>query len=700
MIELPADYYHCFLGNGLNAVLIGYTGSMVADKVGVDRCVWYKSDRYYPEDRLVHLAGRIPYDQAVDHAPGSGWYELAPLGRTWYDVMWEGRPLPVQASQQRLVPQEGTLYSRVDYGPVQVDVTTFLHATRSLLVERYVFSQAVEFRAWVGPGVWVEEGWDTDPFHSVNMSEAAPEGRYDLGETQGLMALGTEPAPAAFGIQGRDRWVSVRGQTIVKYFAIVDNRQGPLSAVVLDRALAAGYEALRKEHLDFWHAYFSASSVRLPAEHAWAQFFYDASQYHFKAMQNPVSGGLPVNNLRRTWSSHVFWDSYFLQRAMLEANHRAAALEACRFLQRTLEQARRHARDEFGCEGLKWDWEITHDGRKAYGTLLHQKDQVHNNASFANEIWDYYVFTQDLAMLREFYPILDGLARFFIQCVIEKTAQGYQTRPVVGVHESPVRVRNDGTTLAGAIAILRHAAEAARLLGLETGFSRECAAVSDGLSLALDRLDNGRFFASSEASDTLNMSSLAPMVPMQVVDAADPRALRTARAFAGRYAGRLVGHGGSDEGFPWSAGLLATIFARQGDGDTAWGIIEHTRPAICAFGGMTEILSGGQWNMQYFGTAQAAVSTAIHSLLLQARGPVVRLFPALPAGWHDLGFERLLAAGLAVSAALETGGGVGRVQATVQNISPSVLTREIWFSQRGVPVTLQPGEAQTVNWPA
>lgn len=140
-MELPEDYYHCFLGNGLDAVLVGYTGSMVADRVGVDRCVWYKSDRYYPETKLVQVAGRFPTDRPLEHAVGSGWYEIAPLGRTWYEVIWHGQPLSVQASQQRLVPQEGTLHSRVDYGPVQVEVTTLLHASRSLLVERYGFSQ-------------------------------------------------------------------------------------------------------------------------------------------------------------------------------------------------------------------------------------------------------------------------------------------------------------------------------------------------------------------------------------------------------------------------------------------------------------------------------------------------------------------------------------------------------------------------------
>ena len=46
-MRLPSNYYHCFLGNGLDAVLIGPTGSMTPDKFVVDRGEWYKSDRYF-----------------------------------------------------------------------------------------------------------------------------------------------------------------------------------------------------------------------------------------------------------------------------------------------------------------------------------------------------------------------------------------------------------------------------------------------------------------------------------------------------------------------------------------------------------------------------------------------------------------------------------------------------------------------------
>jgi len=700
-MQLPSNYYHCFLGNGLNAVLIGYTGSMVADKVGVDRCEWYKSDRYYPEDKLVMVAGRFPMEKTLEHAEGSGWYEVAPLGRTWYTLISDGQALPIVGSEQRFVPQEGTLYTDLDYGSVKGTAETWMHATRSILIERYVFDQEVEFRGWMGPGLWVEEGWDTDPFRSVTMHAAAnePFGNYDLGETQGIMALRIEPPPAAYGEDGRDRWVSVRAKTITKYFLISDNRQGAVSPQILDEALALGYDALREAHLAHWQHYFSRSSISIPD--AQYQMTYDASMYHFKAMQNPVSGGLPVNNLRRTWSSHIFWDSYFIQRALLEANHTVEALESCRFFQRTLDHAQRHARDEFGCDGLKWDWEITHDGRKAYGTLLHMKYQVHNNASHANQIWGYYEYTQDTAFLREFYPILAGLARFFLNCIVEQTERGYEIGALVGVHESPVKVRNDGTNLAATIAILRHCAQAAEVLGSVDEFTLQCAHVADELLKTMDSLYNGKFFKASEDQDKINFSSITPIIPMNVIAPMDPRAISTATAYIERFEKELFSGYADSIRSAWGAGVLGAILAWQRAGDRVWHVLDGARPTICSFGGMTEVMEHEQWNMQYFGTAGGAICTALHQMLLQPRKDenededALELFPAIPSTWDRASFEHLLADGFTVSAEWTP----HMIKWRVQNVATVRLERTIRYGELSVRVALEPGAESAAQWP-
>ncbi|MCA0453717.1 MAG: hypothetical protein LCI00_07065 [Chloroflexi bacterium] len=694
-MQLPKNYYHCFLGNGTDAVLIGPTGSMTSDKFSVDRGNWYKSDRYYPEDKLVMVAGRFPVDKKLEHAEGSGWYDAAPIGRTWYTLLDGESRLELQNTDQKFVPQEGTLYSKVDYGTVKGEVETWLHATKSVLIERYTFDKEVDFQAWIGAGVWVDDVWDTDPFYSVDMADDAAEGHYDLGETEGVFALRLDPAPTGFGKEGRDRRVSVRGKTITKYFMISDNRQGALDPKLIDKLIASGYDALRTEHLKFWSDYFAISSISIPD--ATFQYFYDASMYHFKAMQSVVSGGIPVNNLRRTWSSHIFWDSYFMQRAQLEANHKHEALEACRFFQRTLPQAERHAREEFGSEGIKWDWEITHDGRKAYGTLLHMKFQVHNNGSYANEIMGYYQYTQDKAYLAEFYPILRGLATFFMKSIVEKTERGYEIGYLVGVHESPVKVRNDGINLTGTIAILRHCANAAKILGLEDAFTAECLVVADELMKIMDSLYNGKFFKASDDQEHINMSSIGPIFPMSVIKPMDPRAISTADAYMDLYGGRQIGdgnHSNSKRAFPWSAGVLGAILAWQNRGDFVWEVIQAAEPSMCTFGGMTEVMENGEWNMQYFGTAQGAVCIAIHQMLLQVQNGHIELFPALPSAWETASFDNLLAEGLSVTAKWTK----DSVECTLRNDANVPLTRDILYGKQPITVELAPGAERTVTW--
>lgn len=690
------DSYHCFMGNGLDAVLIGYTGAMVEERAqgNLDRCYWYKADRYYPENRTAVTPSRLPREGQPLRAEGSAWHELAPLARTWYEVRHDGLRLDVRATSQYFVPEEGILHSHVDYGPVEADVVTFLHAKRPMLVIRYQFSGPVHFRAYAAAGVWVEEGYDAEPFEKVSYTSGGI-ATYTLGSNQGRIMLALEPEPSAgiAGNAGKDSsnsWLEVTAQEITHYFSVVDDFDGPIDEHVLDEARALGYAALREEHLLFWRGYAAQSHVEIPDPDF--QRFYDYSLYQFKAAQNRLSGGLPVNNLRLTWSSHLFWDAYFMHRALLTANHREEALEGARFFMRTLEAARRHAQDDFGAPGLKWDWEITHRGERAYGTWLHQKEQVHNNAAYANIIWGYYEFTRDRAYLAEFYPLLRGIAEFFLANVIEETTRGYEVRALVDVHERVERVRNEGLNLTGAIRILQVTSWAAAVLDTDTDFAERCRLTSSGLIDTLDLLYNGRYFTGAEGADTLNFSSLAPVYPMMLVPAADPRALSTAQAY--------MEHEKHEEKYvasPWSAGILATVFALCGDGDKAWRVILESAGSLCRFGGMSEfVLAGGLWNMQYFSTAQAAVCTAIHHLLVQGRSGEISLFPAVPSSWPGCSYTQLLVNGVEVSGCFDRGSSLA--WAEMQNIASEPLTTRVRYGEHTHEILLSPGQREVFRW--
>src|SRR5262249_34271017 len=160
---------------------------------------------------------------------------------------------------------------------------------------------------------------------------------YRIGAQAGRQLLWLESLPDRYGTDGRAVWLMRRDREFVCYFSITDDRD----LVDVDTVHAAvertGFDGLLEEHPSAWKARAAKSALTLPDRDL--QQFYDFSQYYFQAIQNPRSGGIPVGNLRQTWSSHVFWDSFFVARALLEANRVASARAHCGFFERTIEHA-------------------------------------------------------------------------------------------------------------------------------------------------------------------------------------------------------------------------------------------------------------------------------------------------------------------------------------------------------------------------
>jgi hypothetical protein len=248
--------------------------------------------------------------------------------------------------------------------------------------------------------------------------------------------------------------------------------------------------------------------------------------------------------------------------------------------------------------------------------------------------------------------------------------------------------------LTGAIRILQLVAKASEILHTDEEFAARCAQTAANLVGTLDLLYNGRYFMCAEGVDTLSPSSLAPIYPMMIVRPDDPRAVSTARFYLERKHKDVLS--------PWYAGVLATIFALQGDGDTAWQVITRIAGAICEFGGMSEhVFPGGRWNMQYFGTAQSAVATAIHHLMLQERRTKdgdgeIHFFPAVPSVWPDCSFERLLAGGVEVSGSFDRA--AGHAHAEIRSIASETFGLTVRSGGRSEKVRLDPAQVRLFEW--
>ena len=641
----PLGSYHQFLGNGIDAVLLGPSGAMTSEPAqGLDRGYWYKADLYYGDPRTF-AAGDDP--RAFTAAPPGGTnYQLAPLARAWYQVRDEaGAPLPFLDSRQDFSPSRATLTTHVQLPNLALEVTTFLAAGLPVLVFELRSAQPITVIARAAPGLWPQDREQTDPI--VEYAPGFPGGfRYRVGDhwlTLRVLAS-TNSTAGERGVDSEGAWARLHG-TVVRWGVALASTRYPEEAVVdrwnhLPASLAPAYP--------------TQPSLLIPDPDY--QRLHQFSLYMFRAMQHRHSGGLPVNNLRRTFNSHVFWDGAFVQRTLLEAGYTGAAREAWRFLGRTSAAAGENARDTFQAPGLHWDWETTHRGERAYLPWLQQRFQVHNTPLLAHMVMEDFAATGDLAALAEGFPLLEGATEFVLHAVLVKRAGILETRPLVGSHEAAAPVVNDGATVAACLRLLRDTALAARLLGHASPTTRRAAQAARLLRPSLDRLFNGRYFQASRDEDRLNTSSLAPIYPAGVISPTDRRARQTAQAYRALYAGRLAGHGNGPLGFPWSAGILARILAFQGRSVEAWEQLDLARPALCAQGGSAEYCDeDGRWNSQYFSTAQAALCSALHALVLQAHGRMLHLFPALPTGWDQCSFRRFQARGLSLDASYEGG---------------------------------------------
>jgi hypothetical protein len=676
--------YHYFLGNGVDAVLIGRSGAMSPlPACGLDRCYWYKADLYYADSR--RFAPEEDIRAILQAAPGGTNFQLAPLARAWYDVRdLAGEPLALATSEQVFDPASGELRTVAWFGPRRLEVRTVLSPRLPALFFDLHADDEVIVRAWVGAGTWPEDSEQTNPVTGVSSAD---------GEYPGLtMAIGSVSCGlylvAAGTAESRDAghdqhgaWTELRGRH-VRWWAVLESTRYP-EELGARRRLPAEPEPAAPQ---------SGGEIEIPDPDY--QRLHSFSMYMFQAIQHRHSGGIPVNNLRRTYNSHLFWDGAFVQRALLEAGYVAPAREAWRFLGRTREVAAANARATFDAPGLHWDWETTDGGERAYLPFLDQRYQVHNTPLLAHMILADFQATRDRAVLVEGYDLLAGAATFVLHAVLVERHGSLATRPLIGASETTTPVVNDGATVAACLRLLEDVALAARLLGREDALSRRCRAAAARLRPTLGKLFNGRYFQAASNDEGLSTSSLAPIYPAGVVAATDARAVATTQAYRVRYVGRLAGHGTNGAGFPWSAGVLARVLAYQGQAGAAWEQLDLARAALCAQGGSSEYVDEeGRWNMQYFSTAQATLCGAIHALLLQRHGGEARLFPALPSAWRHCAFRGFLLAGMRLDATYEP----DRITVTARNATDAPRHAILRTRSAAIRLDLAPGATRTLS---
>jgi trehalose/maltose hydrolase-like predicted phosphorylase len=167
------------------------------------------------------------------------------------------------------------------------------------------------------------------------------------------------------------------------------------------------------------------------------------------------------------YNGHVFWDTELWMYPALLVMQPALAKSLAEYRFQRLPAARRNAFSH-GYRGAMFPWESAGTGVEETPVwALSGPFEHHITACVGLAAWNYYCVTQDKDWLREKgWPILRETADFWASRVERNGPGKYDINNVVAADEWAENVDNNAFTNAAAKAVLFHATQAAKILGL------------------------------------------------------------------------------------------------------------------------------------------------------------------------------------------------------------------------------------------
>ncbi len=167
------------------------------------------------------------------------------------------------------------------------------------------------------------------------------------------------------------------------------------------------------------------------------------------------------------YNGHVFWDTELWMYPGLLVLHPEIGKSMVEYRYERLQAAKRNAFAK-GFKGAMYPWESAATGVEETPVwALSGPFEHHITACVGIAAWNYYCVTQDKNWLREKgWPVLSAIADFWASRVERNGAGKYDIKNVVAADEWAENVDNNAFTNAAAKAVLQHATEAAKLLGL------------------------------------------------------------------------------------------------------------------------------------------------------------------------------------------------------------------------------------------
>ncbi len=477
-----------------------------------------------------------------------------------------------------------------------------------------------------------------------------------------------------FSYQVHTRWKAGK-KTLEGCWAISSANPGwvenpPADQVVADE-IGKGYRASFKEHACWWRDYWNRSRIDIPDALLEKQYYLemykfgaaarsDAPPIALQSVWTADNGKLPPwkGDFHHDLNTQLsYWPAYAGNQLHLEEGF-------LNWLWKCRPAFRRYTRDYFGVEGMNVPGVTTLEGEPMGGWIQYSMGQT-VGAWLAHHFYLHWRYTMDRDFLEQrAYPWLREAATF-LERVSVSTQDGKRK---LLMSSSPEIYNNSREAwfeemtnfdLGLILWTFEKAAELAQELGLENEAAHWQQIGSEWPELAVDE-ETGLMFAPGFPYNESHrhFSHLMAYHPLGLLD------------ISGGDADRKVILNTLDnlekQGTEWWTGYSfswqGNLYARALEGEKAARVLRLFAECFClknSFHVNGDQCQAGHSRFTYRPftlEGNFAFASGIQEMLLQSHTGVIQIFPAIPSGWKDAGFDQLRARGaFLVSAALEGG---------------------------------------------
>jgi Glycosyl hydrolase family 65 central catalytic domain len=687
-IEHP--YFPLCLGNGLDSVMVDYSGSMHCDSGHLHLeqqegaiCCWEKLSHRTFERKMVPIA-QFPY--RITAADG----ELFEVG----------------TFKQQFNPKTAILTTDIEACIIKIRIKTFL-TDDGLYVENYKI-------LWIKPGSApaltffgrIPRIWHLNLEHpaidKIAMSycydnENIAIGKYSFETIEGDICMAvdcaknsktdkTSPAMAAITVSNLSK-----GEVISRYISMQDNshNENPefTAKELVASAMQRGFSVIAKEHSKTWDKYYSGSKVKLPD--AAMQKVYDTSLWLMKASQNRQTGFVTegLYDAFKGGGYSCFWDTTFMARAWATSNQRESLKKLLDFYQSGLEIAQEYA-SQLHRPGAYYPWMCNHEGRSIYFDNAQERPAIQkwNNCCMLVQLFDSYRFLGDKSDLTTRLPLIKEIIDFLIAEIVAQKGKLYYIKAINGADENIPRL-NDTAHLIPLIEGLRGYIKGCSVLAQPV--DAHYADILAGLEQALQGNIRNDLIYPWQDAERIGSALFTYDLFLKPAGIGKKNIMTAYKASQGEWG---LTNPGTFRNliWPWTEAKAAIALATL-EPKLTYQRLQHVVKFTSTHGIFPEkIRPDGFWILMGYLSAHAGYVYALNSMLAADDGKTLFVIAGIPESWQNISFSNIYtASGLGVRLKMVN----GKIEKLViENSGEQSKTFMLKLhSKKSVKINLKPG---------